>query len=185
MPFYIHAQDRSGVGAEMLRLSEAHWSYMDRFADRLILRGPTLSDDGSEHTGSIHILDVENLASAERFAAEEPFWVAGLYERVNTTRTVVLLHRQPNEGMLVSGRWPPKPLTASNASPQLLGANPDGRLKFVAVLVDDNQSHTTGVISIITALPSEALRIIRPFADQLTGEPVAFTAQRWECGGRR
>jgi uncharacterized protein YciI len=168
----------------MLRLAEAHWSYMDRFADRLILRGPTLSDDGTEHTGSIHVLNVTDLASAERFAAEEPFWLAGLYQRVNTIRTVVLLHREPNKGTLISGEWPPEPRSASDTGPQLLGVNPDGRLKFVAVLVDYNQSHTTGVISIITAPPGEALRIIRPFADQLTREPVAFTAQRWQRGGR-
>ena len=67
----------------------------------------------------------------------------------------------------------------------MLGVNPDDRLKFVAALVDDSQSQTIGVISIITAFPSETLRIIRPFAEQLVSEPVTFNAQRWERGGRR
>jgi len=33
-------------------------------------------------------------------------------------------------------------------------------------------------------VPASALRIIRAFADRLTGEPVALTAQRWRRGGR-
>jgi len=183
MPFYIHGYDKPGVGAELERLSEAHWSYMDRFVDRLIFRGPTLSDDGNEHTGSVHILDVADRASAERFAYEEPFWLAGLYERVDVARTVVLLHRELSVGTLVTGRWPPRPRSASDRD--LLGASADNRLKFAAFLVDDSQSKTTGIVSVVTSLSSEALGIIRSLAEKLTNEAVAFTANRWERGGRR
>jgi hypothetical protein len=64
VPFYVHAQDRPGALPEMVALAEAHWSYTDRFADRLILRGLTLSDDGTEHTGSVHVIDLDGRASA-------------------------------------------------------------------------------------------------------------------------
>jgi uncharacterized protein len=192
MPFYVHAQDRPGVETELLDLAEAHWSYMDRFADRLILRGPTLSDDGAEHTGSVHVVDLADRASAQQFATQEPYWLAGLYRQVTTVRTVVLLQREPAEGpltsdapnALIAGRWPSKPRNAGDIDLQQLGVNPDSRLSFVGVLFDDDQSHTTGIVSIVRALPGEALRIIQPFAEQLTGEPVAFTAQRWRRGGR-
>jgi uncharacterized protein len=192
MPFYVHAQDKPGVGTELLDLAEAHWSYMDRFADRLILRGPTLSDDGAEHTGSVHVVNLADRASAERFANEEPYWQAGLYRQIMTVRTVVLLHREPAAGSLISGppnalltgRWPPEPRNASDTDRQLLEVNPDSRLSFVAVLVDDDQSHTTGIVSVVRALPGEAPRLIQPFADLLAGEPVALTAQRWQRGGR-
>jgi uncharacterized protein YciI len=194
MPFYVHAQDRPDVGTELLDLAKAHWSYMDRFADRLILRGPTLSDDGTEHTGSVHVVNLADRASAERFATGEPYWLAGLYRHVTTVRTVVLFHRETTEGSLTSGvpnaliliigQWPPEPRNASDTDLQPLGVNPDSRLCFVAVLVDDNQSHTTGIVSIVSAFPGEARRIIQPFADQLTREPVALTAQRWRRGGR-
>jgi len=192
MPFYVHAQDRPGVGAGLSDLAEAHWSYMDRFADRLLLRGPTLSDDGADHTGSVHVVDLADRASAERFATEEPYWLAGLYRQVTTVRTVVLLHRGPTEGSLpsgvpnalVTGRWPPQPRNASGTDLQLLGVSPDSRVRFVAVLVDDPQSHTTGIVAVVGALPGEALSIVQPFADQLRGEPVALTAQRWRRGGR-
>jgi uncharacterized protein len=192
MPFYVHAQDRPGVGAELLDLAEAHWSYMDRFADQLILRGPTLSDDGTEHTGSVHVVNLADRASAERFATQEPYWLAGLYRQVTTVRTVVLLHRELTEGSvtsgvpnaLITGQWPPVLRNARDAELQLLGVNPDSRISFAAVLVDDNQSHTTGIVSIVRALPSDAMRIIQPYADQLAGERVALTAHRWRRGGR-
>lgn len=192
MPFYVHAQDKPGVEADMLRLAEEHWSYMDRFADRLILRGPTLSDDGAERTGSVHVVNLTDRASAERFATEEPYWLAGLYQQVTTVRAVVLLRRGSSTRSLtsevphalVAGRWPPEPRSASDIDRRLLGISPDSRLSFVAVLVDDHQSHTTGIVSIVTALPAEAPRIIQPLVDQLTGEPVALAAQRWQRGGR-
>jgi uncharacterized protein YciI len=192
MPFYVHAQDRPGVEADMLDLAEAHWSYMDRFADRLILRGATLSDDGAEHTGSVHVVNLADRASAERFATEEPYWLAGLYREVTTVRTVVLLDRGPTErsltpeepNTLITGEWPPRPCDASDAEGQHLGDSPDSRLRFVAVLVDDDQSHTTGIVAVVRALPGEALGIFHSFVDQFAGEPVAVTAQRWSRGGR-
>jgi uncharacterized protein YciI len=187
MPFYVYGQDRAGVQAEMTGLAEAHWSYMDAFAGRLILRGPTLSEDGAEHTGSVHVVDLADRASAERFATEEPFWRAGLYEDVSTTRAVVLLHREPGSGAatpdapatLVTGHWSPRPYQ------DLPGAGPDGRVSFLAVLVDDGQSHTTGIVSTVRALPDQAQSIVQPLADQFAGQPVALTAQRWQPGGRR
>jgi uncharacterized protein YciI len=190
MPFYVYGQDRPGALAEMEALAEAHWSYMDRFAGRLILRGPTLSDDGSEHTGSVHVADLDDRADAERFATEEPYWQAGLYGQVTVARAVVLHHLKPTGGppgsgapsALITGRWPARP---RSPGPRLPGADPDGRLDFVALLVDDDQSGTTGIVSVVRALPGEAASIVQPFADRLAGEPVALTAQRWAHGGRR
>src|SRR6516225_3016670 len=103
MPFYVYGQDRPGAQAEMEALAEAHWSYLDRFADRLILRGPTLSDDGAEHTGSVHVVDLADRASTERFAAEEPYQLAGLYRQITIAGAVVLLQRGPAEGPLTPG----------------------------------------------------------------------------------
>ena len=186
MAFYVHGQDRQGAQAEMEALAEAHWSYMDRFADRLILRGPTLSDDGSEHTGSVHVVDLADRAGAERFAAEEPYWQAGLYQDVTVARAVVLHQCEPADGLpadaaaLVTGRWPARP---GDLPPS--GVDPDGRLAFVALLADDDQSRTTGIVSVAEALPGEAASIVQPLADQLAGGPVALTARRWTRGGRR
>ena len=192
MPFYVYAHDRPGALPEMVALAEAHWSYMDRYADRLILRGPTLSDDGTEHTGSVHVIDLDDRASAERFATEEPYWLDGLYRHVTISRAVVVLRREPVEdapasgepSSLVAGRWPHQPRNLGGTDLQVPALSPEGRVRFMAVLVDDNQTSTTGMASIVSAAPGAALGIVQPLADQLAGGPVALTAQRWQRGGR-
>ena len=184
MLFFVYGQDRPGAQAEMEALAEAHWSYMDRFAGRLILRGPTLSGDGAEHTGSVHVVDLADRACAERFATEEPYWKAGLYRDVTVARAIVLHHCEPAEGLpaasaLVIGQWPARP-----GDLPVPGVDPDAQVSFVALLVDDDQSCTTGIVSVAVALPGEAAGIVQPLADRLGGEPVALTAQRWTRGGR-
>jgi len=192
VPFYVHAQDRPGTSSEMEALAEAHWSYMDRYADRLILRGPTLSDDATEHTGSVHVIDLEDRATAERFAIEEPYWLDGLYRHVTISRAVVLLRREPVDdapasgvpSALITGRWAHQPSNVGGTGLQLPEVSPDGRVRFMAVFVDDNQTCTTGIASIVSAVPDVALAIVQPLADRLAGERVALTAQRWQRGGR-
>ncbi|MBD0711154.1 MULTISPECIES: YciI family protein [unclassified Streptomyces] len=184
MVFYVHAIDRPGVIDRLIELGEEHWSYMDRFDSRLILRGPTLSDDGEDHTGSVHVVDLADRAAAERFATEEPYWSAGLYGDLTVAPAEVLLRREPDASAphtLVTTRWPARPRHAGQWFP---GAEPDGRLGFVAVLVDDEQDGTTGLVAAVRALPDEARNLIRPLADLLSGGPTPLTAQRWQRGGR-
>ncbi|MFJ4686602.1 YciI family protein [Streptomyces sp. NPDC088789] len=180
MHFYLHAQDRAGVGAELVARSEEHWSYMDRFADRLVLRGPTLSDDGEEHTGSVHVVDLSGRADAERFGHEEPFWRAGLYADIVISRTVVLRSGATGTSTaLVTGRWSP----ARHRTDGL--TVPDGsRVDFLATLVDDESARTTGIVAAVSAPPDEAVSVVQPLADRLAGRPVTLTAHRWQRGGR-
>jgi uncharacterized protein YciI len=190
MPFYVYGLDRPGADPGLEDLNEVHWSYMDRFADRLILRGPTLSANGAEHTGSVHVVDLTDRAEAERFAAEEPYCRAGLYLRVTTEPVVILAHRAPANGSpadeapnaLVTGEWRPRPGGGIPPGPD---ADLDGRISFAAVLVDEGQSRTTGIVSVVTTPPGEAVGIVQPFVDRLAGGPVTLTAQRWTRGGRR
>jgi hypothetical protein len=149
-----------------------------------------LSDDEAEHTGSVHVVNLADRASAERFATEEPYWQAGLYRQITTVRTVVLLHREPTAGSLTSappnalitGQWRPEPRNASNTERQLVGVKPDSRLSFVAVLVDDDQSHTTGFVSIVRA--SQARRSDSFSRSWTSSQNPCLTAQRWRRGGR-
>jgi uncharacterized protein YciI len=82
MEFLFYCRDKPGVGALLEANVEAHWSFMDGYGDRLITRGPTLSDDGEEHTGSLHIVRLDKTADTERFAYQEPFYRAGAYRAV-------------------------------------------------------------------------------------------------------
>ena len=86
MQFYVHGVDGEGVDERLGQLADAHWSYMDGYADRLVARGPTLSDDGGRHTGSVHVVHAATIEEARRFAFEEPYWLAGLYASVAVTR---------------------------------------------------------------------------------------------------
>jgi uncharacterized protein len=183
VPYYVYGQDRPDAGPAMEKLTEAHWDYMDRFADRLILRGPTLSDDGAEHTGSVHVVDLPDQASAERFAAEEPFQQAGLFQRIIVAPAVIVRHREPGRDLaLVTGEWPPhdSPL---HDSP--LGAELDDQISFTAVL-GAGPSPSTGLAAVLSAPRlDQAATVIQALADQLAGRPVSLTAQRWQPGGRR
>jgi uncharacterized protein YciI len=61
-------------------LNEAHWSYMDRFADGMVARGPTLGPDRETWTGSIHIVNLPSVEAAHEFVEHEPYNRAGLFE---------------------------------------------------------------------------------------------------------
>lgn len=82
MEFFCYHRDR--CGSEQLRdeLVEAHWAYMDGFAEQLIARGPTLTEDGERATGSVHIVDLRDAAEARAFALDEPNYQAGIYRDV-------------------------------------------------------------------------------------------------------
>jgi uncharacterized protein YciI len=90
LAYFFYCRDRPGLSSSRwTELVEAHWSFMDRYADVMIARGPTLTDDDKQRTGSMHLVDLPDAAAAQRFAFEEPFYRAGLFADV-------LLHRWSN-----------------------------------------------------------------------------------------
>ncbi|MGW0230120.1 YciI family protein [Actinopolymorpha singaporensis] len=84
MQYFVYGRDRPGAYPLKVRLSNEHWDFMDRYADRLIARGPTLTghDDEAESTGSLHIVDLPDARAARDFAYEEPYFRAGAFESV-------------------------------------------------------------------------------------------------------
>ncbi len=65
---------------------DAHFKYLDDHENILVLGGALLADDGKTRTGSVLIINVENLAAAEAFSENEPFRRAGLFARVEINR---------------------------------------------------------------------------------------------------
>ena len=53
---------------------------MDRFADGMTARGPTLSPDRESWTGSMHVVALGSVEAVHRFVADEPYARAGLFE---------------------------------------------------------------------------------------------------------
>ncbi|WP_067137138.1 YciI family protein [Microtetraspora malaysiensis] len=82
MEYFVYGRDRPGAFGLKVRLSEDHWSFMDGYAKRLVARGPTLTGDAAESTGSLHIVDLPDAEAARAFAYEEPYYRAGVFGSV-------------------------------------------------------------------------------------------------------
>lgn len=81
MLFAIICTDRPGSLDTRLAAREAHIHYLSAYADRLIEAGPLLGVDGRP-CGSLLIVDVEDRAAAEGFAASDPYSKVELFESV-------------------------------------------------------------------------------------------------------
>lgn len=86
MLYAIYGVD--GLDADRIRAEnrEAHFAYLDRHEDILVLGGATLADDSDARTGSLLIINVGSRAEADAFAAGEPFNRAGLFREHTVTR---------------------------------------------------------------------------------------------------
>ncbi len=82
MHFVIHAFDRPDAGDLRVRTRPDHLEYLEDF--EVAFGGPMLTDDG-EMCGSLIVLDVEDRAAAEAFAAADPYAKAGLFGQVTIT----------------------------------------------------------------------------------------------------
>jgi uncharacterized protein len=80
--YFVYCRDRPGTAELREQLVEAHWSFMDGYAERMTARGPTLAEDGLTATGSLHIVDLPDAEAARVFAFEEPNYRAGVYSEV-------------------------------------------------------------------------------------------------------
>ncbi len=86
MLYIIYQEDRPGGAPIRAANKEAHFAYLDRHKDKLVLGGALLADDGVQRLGSCLILTVSSRAEAEAFSQDEPFRKAGLFESVKIRR---------------------------------------------------------------------------------------------------
>jgi uncharacterized protein YciI len=193
--YLVYSRDAPGVDGNMTALTPAHWDYMDRFADRLVARGPTLSADGEAHTGSLHIVAVRDAGAARRFADEEPYQGAGLFAETTITRYVNLLGRSMwdrppppdlRQSTFLLARWPAIPVddrlvrTARDG----IGARPDHWV-FLGLLVTDDGTGCTGVAGAADVDPAAAERALGDVLQALQQEQAPTEIHRWQRGGRR
>jgi hypothetical protein len=78
--FALICIDKPGALPVRLATREAHFAYL-RERGVLRLGGPFL-DEAGDMAGSLMIVEVDDLAAAEAFSAEDPYAKAGLFERV-------------------------------------------------------------------------------------------------------
>lgn len=81
MLFAIICTDRPGGLETRIATRAAHLAYLETYAERVVLAGPTLDHDGRP-CGSILLVEVEDRAAAEGFAASDPYARAELFESV-------------------------------------------------------------------------------------------------------
>ena len=185
--FFVHSRAAPGADEPDPGLTEAHWAYMDRFADGMIARGPTLAADRETWTGSVHIVALHDADAAHRFAEHEPYHRAGRFDRHLMCRFDNLLGRTMWE---VPTRSDDPLFMVIAQAPDRTGAVP--RLDRTAVAPERVFVHGALLtadhgrpIGVAVALQAPT----RPSPDALFGTDRARAADvqvhDWEFGGRR
>ncbi|GGS63057.1 hypothetical protein GCM10010156_22460 [Planobispora rosea] len=182
MEFFCYHRDRSDSAALREELLEEHWSYMDRYESEMIARGPTFDRGGDTATGSVHIVDLPDLAAARAFVFDEPNYQAGVYRDVMLRRWSNVLGRtmwdfpggrEGGDRYLVLG-------LGSGQAADLVP--PPGRDELIAYgpLLSDDGTAWLGTALLVRAPDPDAARAV------LTLDRYAdVEVHDWEFGGRR
>ncbi|TQL69089.1 hypothetical protein FB381_2990 [Nocardioides albertanoniae] len=179
MEFFCFHRDRPGSTPLRTQMAEEHWTYMDRFAETMIARGPTFTGEDTL-TGSVHILSLPDAAAARAFAYEEPGYQAGASRDVTLRRWHNTLGRtmwdfsggRPElNRYLVLGFTEP-----ATHSPDL----PRGEeLIACGPLLSDDGATTLGAAVLLQTTDAQSARaVLSP--DHFLGVEV----HQWEFGGR-
>ncbi|MFI6713252.1 YciI family protein [Nonomuraea sp. NPDC050478] len=181
MEFFCYHRDRPGSAALREKLTEEHWSYMDRYDARLIARGPTL--DGDTATGSVHIVDLPDPAAARAFAFDEPNYQAGVYRDVLLRRWRNVLGRTMWDfpgGREGGSRYLVLGLGTGQAADLLPPPDRQDDLIAYGSLLSDDGATWLGTAALIRAGDRDTARTV------LTPDRYAdIEVHHWEFGGRR
>lgn len=190
--YLVVGRDAPGVGSALEALASIHWDYMDRFASQLIARGPMLSPDGEEHTGSVHVVAAASAADAQRFADEEPYHQARLYADVTVTRfesllTETMWQRAPADppafSTFVLATWPAQPCSPNQSEHLRTAAASDKAWVFLGLLLS-NDGHCSGLAAAADLQMDAAEHAARTLLQPIGLHPVTIERHRWQRGGR-
>ncbi len=81
MKYAIICYDKPNHLDLRLKTRDAHVAYL-KASEILSQAGPFLNEN-DEMYGSLLIVDVDNVAKAQEFAANDPYAIAGLFEKVD------------------------------------------------------------------------------------------------------
>ncbi|GAA2295125.1 YciI family protein [Nonomuraea roseoviolacea subsp. roseoviolacea] len=182
MEFFCYHRDRPGSGALRDELLEAHWSYMDGFAAELIARGPTFTRDDDAATGSVHIVDLPDVAAARAFVFDEPNYQAGVYRDVVLRRWRNVLGRTMWDfpgGRDGGNRYLVLGLGSGEPADLVPPSDGDGLIAYGPLLSDDGAAWLGTALLIRAPDPDAARAVLTPdrYAD--------IEVHDWEFGGRR
>ncbi|MFI6562101.1 YciI family protein [Streptomyces sp. NPDC050534] len=181
MEYFCYHRDRVGSVALRDELLEEHWSYMDRYAAEMIVRGPTFADDGATPSGSVHILDLPDPAAARAFAFDEPNYQAGVYRDVLLRRWRNLLGRTMWDfpgGREGGNRYLVLGLGAGQGADLAVPHDRDELIAYGPLLSDDGATWL-GTAVLLRAPDAKAARAV------LTADRYAcIDVHDWQFGGR-
>ncbi len=83
MQFALYCVDKQNSLDLRLATRERHLAYIGNAPVKIVLAGPLLSEDGQTMRGSFFIVEADNAAAVAQFSANDPYRMAGLFERVD------------------------------------------------------------------------------------------------------
>ncbi|MFE7889874.1 YciI family protein [Streptomyces sp. NPDC057412] len=179
MEFFCYHRDRAGSATLREEMREDHWSYMDRYTKELIARGPTYV--GDTPTGSVHIIDLPDPATARAFAFDEPTYQAGAYRDVLLRRWRNLLGRSMWDfpgGRTGGNRYLVLGLGSGQPADLAVPADRDELIAYGPLLSDDGTAWL-GTAALLRAPDPEAARaVLTP------GRYADIEVHNWQFGGR-
>ncbi|HEY7020308.1 MAG TPA: YciI family protein [Ktedonobacterales bacterium] len=196
MDYFFYCRAKPNTEALADERTEAHWAFMDQYAATMIARGPTLSDDGAEWIGSMHIVGLHDAAAAHAFAFEEPNYRAGLFAEVfmrrwrnELGRTMWQFQGDPdhNQRFLSIGHGKPEAAFQFDSLPprQRFFDDHDSQVIVCGSLLSDDGATWVGSIMLAEApdrAAVEAFIASDPYAQ--AGLYQSVEIHRWRFGGR-
>lgn len=82
MHFVIHCIDKPQSSAMRRDQFEAHKAHVAASAIKVLVSGPLVAEDFATPVGSFFLVETSTLAEVERFNRNDPFFKAGLWERI-------------------------------------------------------------------------------------------------------
>ncbi len=82
--FALFCVDKANSLDLRMATREAHLAYAGSFSGKIKLGGPMLNEAG-EMAGSIIFMEADDIETARAFSANDPYKLAGLFERVDIT----------------------------------------------------------------------------------------------------
>ena len=82
MKFVLYCVDKADHGHVRTENRPAHVDYLKGNLQRIVIAGPMTREDGETPKGSVIIIEADDRAAAEAFAAGDPYAKAGLFESV-------------------------------------------------------------------------------------------------------
>ncbi len=103
MMFVISGLDAPDAAARRQALNDAHVAHLRSLGERFVIGGPYRGEDGAA-IGSLVVIEAEDRAAAEAFAAADPFVLNKVFARVEIRAWEFGYLREAGRGRALGGR---------------------------------------------------------------------------------